>query len=238
MLFENKIKFAKEIIVESMKIAKKPFLSMSWGKDSAFLLFLFKEMNIDIDVIFLNSNYCCPDTYEYRDRIIKEWNIQKYIELKQEIDYMDLCKEFGLPSERTKQEEKKVRQKIKIDTLNDYAINNNYDLCFWGIRMDESKGRKYFVLRYGDITTNQQVNKSSPIARIKLNELFYFYDYYNIPLNPIYTKTKFLKREQIRNSGWISILGAENGKVKWLQYYYPEQFQKLVKEFPEVRKYV
>jgi len=80
--------------------------------------------------------------------------------------------------------------------------------------------------------------RCSPLAYLTTEDVFLLYDVFKTPLNPIYTKTKFTKKEHIRNSGWLSTDGAKDGSIVWLKYYYPQLFSRLSKEFPQVRGYV
>jgi len=237
MLWHKKIDVVLSVINEALNNYAHPYLSMSWGKDSMFLLYFVRQIKPDIPVIYVNSGYALPDTYILRDLIIKEWNLN-YHEILQEIDYIELCNTIGLPSERSKNEQKKAVQSIKKNVLDEFALNHSFDLCFWGIRNDESKGREMMYRKNGFFIQTTEINKCHPIALISLEQLWYFYDYFKIPLNQIYTKTKFLNKFQIRNTGWLSNDGAEIGKVLWLKYYYPDYFNKLSKLFPYVRKYV
>lgn len=237
MLWAKKIDKVLSVIDEALSNYTHPYLSMSWGKDSMLLLHFVRQIKPQIPVIYVNSGYALPDSYLLRDLVVNDWNLN-YYEINQEIDYIELCKAIGLPSERTKQVQKNAVQSIKKNVLDEFAINHGFDLCFWGIRIDESNGRAMMYRKNGYFIQTTEIHKCHPIALITLQELWYFYDYFNIPINQIYTKTKFLDKFQIRNTGWLSNDGAETGRVLWLKYYYPDYYNKLSKEFNYVRKYV
>jgi 3'-phosphoadenosine 5'-phosphosulfate sulfotransferase (PAPS reductase)/FAD synthetase len=154
-----------------------------------------------------------------------------YYEITQEVDYIELCKTIGLPHERTKIQQKKAVQQIKKNVLDEFAINHSFDLCFWGIRCDESKGRSMLYRKNGFFVKSTEIHKCHPIALISQQQLWYFYEKYEIPVNQIYTKTMFLSKFQIRNTGWLSTDGAEQGKIAWLNYYYPDFYNKLKQNF-------
>lgn len=210
---------------------------MSWGKDSIFLLYLIRKIIPSIPVVFVNSGFALPDTYRIRDTLVKEWNLN-YFEVTQPIDYIDLCHTVGLPHERSKQQQNIAVKILKKNLLDDFAHQNGFDLCFWGIRCDESKGRMNLFKANGFFVKSTLINKCHPIALIKLQELWYLYDEWDVPCNEIYHKTRFLSKYQIRNTGWISTDDAQNGRIQWLKYYYPEHYNKLCKEFPDIRAYV
>ena len=210
---------------------------MSWGKDSIFLLFLVKKYYPDIPVIYVNSGYALPDSYAIRDRLVKEWNLN-YHEIQQKVDYIEMCKLIGLPHERSKQDQKTAIKNIKKNVLDDFAVDHQFDLCFWGIRCDESKGRRHLFMTNNYFVKTTLLHKCHPIALISLSELWYLYEEFQIPMNEIYNKTRFLNKMQIRNTGWVSTDGAASGKILWLKYYYPDYFNRLMCDFPEIRAYV
>jgi phosphoadenosine phosphosulfate reductase len=236
MLWVKEIDRAMSVINEVISLYSHPYVSMSWGKDSIFLFHLIRQINPDIPVIYVNSNYALPDTYDIRDRLLDLWN-PNYYEINQPLDYIDLCKIAGLPSERTTQGQKKVVELLKKNVLDEFAVNHGFDLCFWGIRCDESKGRSHLYRKHGFLVNSVEPAKCHPIALIKTEQLWYFYEKFKIPINGIYLKNMFLDKFQIRNTGWLSNDGSERGKMQWLKFYHPNIYNKLSKEFPIIRKY-
>lgn len=237
LLFQKRYDKAKEIVESYLKKSSSPYISMSWGKDSIFLCYLIRELMPEIKVVYLNSGYALPDTYEIRDRLVDEWNLN-YTEIKQEVDYIELSELIGLPHERSVGDQNRAVQMLKKKSLDAWAKGNGHDLCFWGIRADEAKKRQWLFKKYGYSVHTNDITKVHPIIHFRLNELWCTYEELNIPINQIYTKTKFLRREQIRNTGWVSTDGADSGKIMWLKYYYPEYFAKLMVKFPKIRSYV
>lgn len=237
MLNKHKYQKAFQICEEYIAQYEHPYLSMSWGKDSILLLYILQQVKKDIKVIFLNSGYALPDTYEIRDKLVDEWDIN-YEEIQQDVDYIEMCQLIGLPHERTASQQNKVITNIKKITLDDYAKKKGYDLCFWGIRADEAKKRQWLFKKNGYSVKTNDILKVHPIIHFTLSDVWEFYYFLDIPVNQIYTKNKFLKKEQIRNTGWVSTDGADSGKIMWLKYYYPEYYNQLQAKFPQIRAFV
>lgn len=237
MLWQKQLDKALFVIDEALSEYKNPYMSMSWGKDSIFLYFLLREVKPDIPVIYVNSGYALPDTYLIRDTIVKEYK-PNYYEINQPTDYIELCKIVGLPHERSRQEQKNAVQMIKKNVLDEFAENQGFDLCFWGIRKDESHARRMMYAKYGYFIKTGKIHKCHPIANILIDQLWYFYDKFEIPINEMYTKTLFLNKFQIRNTGWLSTDGARKGQIQWLKYYYPDYYNRLCSMFPQIRAYV
>lgn len=237
MIWQNKLDKVFEIIDQALTEYTNPYLSMSWGKDSMFLYFLIREVKPDIPVIYLNSGYALPDTYKIRDFVLEKYDIN-YHEIQQPVDYVELCRMVGLPHDRTRNGQKKAVELLKKNLLDEFAENNGFDLCFWGIRKDESRARDMMFAKYGFFIRTTKIHKCHPIALLTIDQLFYFYEKFKFPMNEIYSKTKFLNKYQIRNTGWLSTDGARKGQIVWLKYYYPDYYIKLVNLFPEIKAYV
>lgn len=230
---------ALQRIQEGLSIMENPYLSLSWGKDSTLILFLMILNDIKIPAVYMNSGYALPTTYEYRDFILKNYDIN-YIEISKGVDYLDLCKNIGLPHERTEYEQSKTVSIIKKKKADSIAESYGFDGNYWGIRTDESKKRLHLIKTKGFIFKSKTTNlyRCSPIADFKTSDVFEIYEGMNLPINPIYNQTMYIDKFKIRNSGWLSTDGAADGCIVWLKYYYPELFARLQKEFPEIRGYV
>lgn len=232
------IEDAQEIIENGLSVMEKPYLSLSWGKDSTLLLFLMLRMGVKIPAVYMNSGYALNTTYDYRDYILSKYSFE-YIEYNKGIDYIDLCKNIGLPHERTEYEQTKAVRTLKKNKGDELAIEYGFDGNFWGLRADESKKRLHLIKSKGVVFKSKcGLYRCSPLAYFKTKDVFDIYTALDLPLNPIYNQTKFMNKELIRNSGWLSTDGAAEGHIYWLKYYYPNHFAKLQKEFPEIRGYV
>lgn len=231
-----KIKGIKTIIKKGLDAMQNPYLACSWGKDSVTLLYFLREIKPDIPVVFLNSGYSFPDIYEFRDRIIKEWQLN-YIEIAQPIDYLELCKEVGLPHDRKQTTQNKTVKILKKDLLNNLATEKGFDGCFWGLRAEESKSRANLIRYKGNCFQSQGFWRCSPLAYLGNMDIWMIIDLLKIHYCSLYDKNAVLKRHEIRNSGWLSTDGAENGKILHIRRYYPELFEKLVENFADIRTY-
>jgi len=96
---KTKLKKCNEIIESGLGAMKEPYLSLSWGKDSTLLMHLVLQQKKDIPCVYINSGYALPDAYEYRDMMLNKYDIN-YIEIQNQTDYIELCKEIGLVASR------------------------------------------------------------------------------------------------------------------------------------------
>lgn len=226
-----------EIIKRGLVKAKSPYIACSWGKDSIVMLWLIRKVNKDIPVVFKNSNYCFPDTYQIRDELIEKWEIDNYIELPPAMDYKDVVDQFGLPDiTRKSKDQSKVVQMLKKDKRDELQ---DFDSVFLGIRQTESNARKNMIRYNGPIQELKNgLIKIMPIAYWDFDLLWQVIEKFKIPMNGIYYKDKFGSPEWIRNSGILSTDGASMGKISWIKYYYPAIYRRLALEYPEVKRYV
>lgn len=239
---ERKIIKAYKEIERAFEIYKQPYLSCSWGKDSSVVMYLVTTSYPDTPVVFMDSGYANPDTYKFRDWYLENLGLENYHEVKCPEDYIELNLKYGLPSiDRSKSDHEKVKQIVKKDVLDEYAIKNGWDCCIWGIRAEETKGRRALLRSRGLLyETKSGIGKCSPIGWWTGQDLWLAIDSLKIPYSDIYDKEMppFFTRKTISNSGWLTTDGAERGKVVWLKRFYPEQYKKLKKIFPEVTSYV
>jgi phosphoadenosine phosphosulfate reductase len=226
------------IIERGLLEMRQPYLSCSWGKDSVFLLWCMLKVKPDIPVVYMSSNYAFPETYALRDRLVEAWNLN-YIEIPA-INNPDLVKEYGMPDiNRTASQQNKVVNMLKKERANSWSHDHGYDGSFWGIRADESRGRKMLIKHKGELfRANDGLWRCSPLAYVRIRELWWMIDHYQVPYSAVYDKTLFFPREQIRNGGWMTTDGAGLfGRIAWLKHYYPEQYKILVELNPQVRSY-
>jgi len=65
---------ALETVLGANKNARPCFTSSFQAEDMAVLHFLRKRIP-DVPVLFLDTGYHFPQTYEYRDRLAREWSL-------------------------------------------------------------------------------------------------------------------------------------------------------------------
>lgn len=238
--YKRQLDNAENIISQGLAQMKKPYVSCSFGKDSVVLLHLVLQQCPSIPILFINSQYCFPDTYKVRDEFVKRFNINLF-ELVQEHDYLDIINQYGLPDDRSKAQQKKVVELLKKDTANMWAKKNGFDGHFWGLRKEESIGRKILLNTKGTLFLAKMAGlwRCSPLANWSYEDIWVYILTNDVPYSGIYAKDKFCDPKQIRNSSWVTTDGAAlNGRVLWLKYYYPELFTKLARKVPKVKEYV
>lgn len=228
-----------QIIENGAAKISKPYISCSWGKDSLTLLKLTLQVKPDVMVVFMNSGYDLPDLYDTRDKLLKQWHIENYTEIPSPIDYISLFEQYGMRNiDRTEEGQKEVVRIIKKDNITEWARANGYDGFFWGMRCDESVGRKIYLRKRGAIHTVGGMTRVAPLANWSGDDVWQFIEEVKIPYPAFYDKTDLIAKKEIRSSGWLTCDGAHRGRIIWLKTHYPIQYHELARRFPEVRNYV
>jgi len=239
-LFKSRLRMTQGFVCRVLNDHKNAYVSSSFGKDSVVLVHMLIQFRPNIPVLFINSNYCFPDTYRVRTDFVEKYQINLH-EIRQPYDYMELIHEYGLPHERTRKQQDKVVDLIKKDLGNQWAHEHNMDCCFWGLRKEESKGRKALLNAKGRKYYNETKGLYfvSPLADWMWEDIWAYIAKYDVPFSEIYTKQMFCDPRQIRNTSWITTDGLEkNGRLQWLRHYYPDYFNRLVDAFPRISSYV
>jgi 3'-phosphoadenosine 5'-phosphosulfate sulfotransferase (PAPS reductase)/FAD synthetase len=186
----------------------------------------------------MNSGYALPETYPFRDRILHEWRVAHYVELPPALDYLEGIRRYGLCCERTKADRGRVITTNKKSLMEGWARDNGHGGYFLGLRADESLGRRAAMRVGSPVAQVRGLWRICPLAWMRHDEVWAILDHYKVPYNPLYDHGGVLPRDQIRNTGWLTTEGADRGRLVWLRRYYPDLFNRLAAEFPEVRSYV
>jgi len=245
-IFRKRIEKANEIIDRALEMIKNPYLACSFGKDSSVMLHLVLQKKGDIPIVFINQGECAewPDTYKLRDKLIKEWNLN-YIELHPP-SLFSLYEKYGISWIDGGQEiENKICEDLIYKPARELIKKWNFDGVFMGLRKEESRSRFMSGATRGPIYKVRNIYKSekgifhcTPLLNWKGQDIWSYITSKNIPFNEIYKKTKFATRDRIRNAPWSGTTSANLGRLKFLEYYYPDLFNKFVKKFPRIRGYI
>ena len=84
---EEKIAKSQEVIKEALKKYPKVGLGFSGGTDSLVLLHLaLPIIPEDTPIIFVDTQHEFLETYEFIEKIRKDWNLKKFFTVKAEQD--------------------------------------------------------------------------------------------------------------------------------------------------------
>jgi len=94
---DEKVKKSQEIIKEAIEKYPKIGLGFSGGTDSLVLMHLALPLKRDIPVVFVDTQHEFPETYEFINKIVKDWEIKDFQAVKaNENKLEDFKQRFGL----------------------------------------------------------------------------------------------------------------------------------------------
>ena len=198
--FSTKLKYTEKLIQKSLEEYKNPCVACSFGKDSTLVLYLVRKYKPDIPVVFNNTGVEYPETLQFRDFLVKEWDLNFY-ETKPIKTFWQCVKEYGLPGlkwARGSQGKKEPRCCYYLKERPAYLLykKEGIDATYTGLSYDESYGRKWLFIWYGDeylVTTHgkmRSITKIHPIAYWTTEEVWQFIRKEEIPINKAYQKVQ------------------------------------------------
>ena len=142
-LEDEAITIIREVAAET----RAPVLLFSGGKDSAVLLHLaakaFRPGNLPFPVMHVDTGHNFAEVIEYRDRLVKEYNVRLVVaSVQASIDSGRVVEETG---------PRASRNRLQSVTLLDAIAEHQFDAAFGGGRRDEDKARaKERILSFRD----------------------------------------------------------------------------------------
>jgi len=195
---EDKIERSNQLILWGLKQSKRPCIACSWGKDSVVLVHLVRNFCKNAVVVFHNTLVEYPETYNYRDEMLKLWDIKNYYETKpiEGYTFWSCVKKYGYPKFRMQTEKGKkaqapkccfyLKEKPAINFIKDFKI----DTEFLGLQASESMARRLSFFREGEIFQSKKYGTTivRPLMIWTDKDVWNYHAKFNIPKNPIYEK--------------------------------------------------
>lgn len=160
--FEHLEMLAAEAVLEQVLSTHAPSracLTCSFQAEDIVVLDLLRKRIPEIPVLFLETGYHFAETYEFRDRLRREWNLN-LVNVTPERTVAQQESEFGI---LYRTEPTKCCQLRKVDPL--FAALMPFDVWFTGLRREQSPTRK--SLRKAEehhLPSGKTVLKVSPLA--------------------------------------------------------------------------
>lgn len=212
----KKLAKANEIIQHGLAVCSNPFVSCSFGKDSAVLLHMVMKHRSNIEARFIKW----PESYLIYDfeKVIEAW-----IALGANVKILELTRES-------------LNDKVRDRWLR-LAAMNEADGSFVGLRADESKGRRMTLISNGTVFKNKNgFYRICPIAFFNTEDVAAYIYQHNLPTLNIYKQEGFQKRTSSRiprNDFFIRQEMIQNLRLR--DY---SSFKKVLDMFPEIEEYV
>jgi phosphoadenosine phosphosulfate reductase len=158
-------------------------VTSSFQAEDMVVVHLVREAIDNVPVIFLDTGYHFAETYEYRDRLAREWNLN-LVNVLPELTVVEQESQFGILNQTAPDRCCGMR---KVGPL--FASLEPYRLWFTGLRREQAKTRAN--LQAADtftLPTGKQLQKVSPLADWSTRDVWHYAQQHDIPLLPLYEK--------------------------------------------------
>jgi phosphoadenosine phosphosulfate reductase len=158
-------------------------LTCSFQAEDVLLLKLALELRPELPTLFLDTGYHFAETYEYRDRIAREWNV-RLINLLPQTSVAEQEAQFGLLYQTSPDRCCAAR---KVEPL--FRAVAQYKIWITGLRREQAKTRA--ALEESALFTlpgGQEVLKLSPLAHFTTSDVWHACEQLKIPLLPLYAR--------------------------------------------------
>jgi len=182
---EEKITKSKEVIKEALNKYSNVGLGFSGGTDSLVLLHLTQPLLPEnTPVIFVDTQHEFPETYDFINKVVKEWGLKNFHTVKAEEDKLQkLTDKFGL---KTPEFTTICCGYHKIAPMMKAIEEFGFDAFFVGLRGVEHEERAKEV--FFSLRTNPNHIRVHPLLFWRKKDVLEYVKKNNIECNPLYEK--------------------------------------------------
>ena len=182
---EEKISAARRLVNEQIAAARpdEVCVTSSFQAEDMVVVHLVRAELGNVPVIFLDTGYHFAETYEYRDRLCKEWGLH-LVNVLPSLTVADQESQFGILNQTAPDRCCGMR---KVGPL--FASLEPYRLWFTGLRREQAKTRANLqAVDTFSLPTGKQLQKVSPLADWTTRDVWLYAEQHGIPLLPLYEK--------------------------------------------------
>lgn len=219
--YQKKVSESQQIIEDFLEVTERPYVAFSTGKDSTALLGLVRECS-DVVAVHLDNGVELPGTKEVRE------SFDNVIHHQGE-NFIELAKKYGLGSKET-------RKALGFQEVIDLY---GFDGVFMGLRKSESAARSYNAKRGMIYKKTNGLLVCQPLLHWTIKDAFAYLVVNDLPIHEHYKLPGPFPLEERRVGSYVSSRnrGAEYGRFRKLEFFYPDIYRELVYLFPELKKY-
>ncbi|HET6170644.1 MAG TPA: phosphoadenylyl-sulfate reductase [Terracidiphilus sp.] len=158
-------------------------ITCSFQAEGVLLTRLAIEIDPGIPILFIDTGYHFRETYEYRDRLAREWGFN-LINLLPEKSVAEQEAEHGFLYRSSPDLCCKMR---KVEPL--FKAMADYRVWISGLRRDQSRSRADLEQRsMFSLPGGQQILKLAPLTDWTTRDVYYACEQLEIPLHPLYER--------------------------------------------------
>jgi len=232
-IYQWRVQSAEQRIKEWLKLVKNPYIAFSTGKDSTCLLHLVRAQRKEVPAVYFDADCAFSESREMLN------TVDNLILFPTKESLLDTFRRFGKISGGAELERETMRTTV-YEPIKRLGKLYNFDGMAYGLRSEESRGRKISARINGAIFRHKRdkVLACQPIHDWTYNDVWAYITSHNIAYCMAYDKMWDMPKEDQRLSYWAGETKRRQGRWAWLKRNYPELFNRFAAEFPEVRCYV
>jgi phosphoadenosine phosphosulfate reductase len=237
------------------------FVSWSGGKDSTVVVDLARQVDPHVPVVFFDSGLQFPETLHYLEDLADKWRLNYHV-IAADPDLLTLLIAAG-GFDHEAVDRRLDGQLADIMITGPAAEAHRRHGCgsLWGVRAEESHGRRMLYRRSlgAQTRSQQQLSRADvrarsggvifradgtitygPIWDWQRSQVFEYLAGRGIAPNPLYRKLAELgvPEQQIRVDSIIDASKLSNGHIAWLQKGWPDLFDRLAGALPRLKEWV
>jgi len=180
----EKIEAAQLLVRQQLHAAAtNACVTSSFQAEDVVVLHLATRVLPEIPVLFLDTGYHFAETYEYRDRIAREWNLNLE-NLLPRLTVAEQESKFGILNQSAPDKCCGMR---KVEPL--FAGLERFSIWLTGLRREQSKTRADLkTVDEFTLPTGKRLQKVSPLADWTTRDVWQYAEEHGIPLLPLYDK--------------------------------------------------
>jgi 3'-phosphoadenosine 5'-phosphosulfate sulfotransferase (PAPS reductase)/FAD synthetase len=209
-------------------------VSTSWGKDSVALCDLAIDTVGPIDLVHLQSGYEIPGNESISAHFAARAPVHEVPPPRTVEETIEWIRSIGLCFER-EGSTAKVAHRSKGDRASRWGVANGFSVQLMGLRADESVVRRGLISRKGQLYLRRTDgwHIGHPLGWWTVDDSWAWIVSRGLPYHPLYDcETDGQTRRTLRNGGWLTTIGAPDGRLVWLRRHYPDLWRRLTEEFP------
>lgn len=241
--FQERVEESLRLLTELPKLAAC-LVSTSWGKDSVVLTDLVLRAWGGGEFLHISRPYALPGDEEPQRAVLGARDASLHeIGGRSIADALAWVREIGLPHERSEREQVAAVVEAKKQPALQWAVDRGYCVMVLGLRAEENQRARGALLRARGVTFERRalgIWSSNPLAFWSARDVWAYIASRSVAYNRRVhdAETHGLTRETIRNTGWLSTDGSTTrGRAAWLRHHFPDEYQRLYREFPEMSSY-
>jgi phosphoadenosine phosphosulfate reductase len=156
-------------------------LTCSFQAEDVVVLHMLRQVDASIPVLFLDTGYHFPDLLRYRDQLVDAWRIN-LVNLASPVSREQQEQRFG---ELYRTDPGICCRLRKVEPL--FRALENYSIWFTGLRREQSPTRAHLkIVETATLPSGRRMQKVSPLAIWRWNEVWSYLDLNEIPYAPLY----------------------------------------------------